>query len=335
MPKLDHLLRRYTQQAVEDNFWEYRRRQEADPPRDNSITFLGTGGNPEAIITQQPRTAGFVLQVGGVRIYVDPGPGAAVRARQMQLDLGQLDAIYISHGHLDHYGGAEEVIEAMCWAMYARRGYLLAPANIFTGEGILSYYHQGDAGYGNYKGGPQIINLQPYQPIAIKNTVLTPIPAYHTKRNFGFVLDAGGVTIGYTSDTNYILRYSTPRGVMEVGKGHYGTVMDFEAVVAYRQEIKEAFQGVDVLVANVTTHNSWFHRHLTTLGLAHLLKHSQVKLCFLTHFNHSCVHPVDVRGLMAQYIQEATGIKALAAYDGAVHQLDLLLDLMEGKDEKG
>lgn len=268
-------------------------------------------------------------------MYVDPGPGAVVRAHQMQLDLGSMDAVYISHGHLDHYAGAEGVVEAMCWAMYARRGYLLAPANVLKGEGILSYYHQGNAGYANYQGGPQVVSLQPYQSVKIKDAVLTPIPAYHTKNNFGFILDTGTMTIGYTSDTNYIRQYSTPNGLVEVGKGNHGPIMDFKEVVSYRQDIKEAFQGVDVLVANVTTHNSWPHRHLTTLGLAHLLRQSKVKLCFLTHFNHICVQPVDLRSLMAQYIEESTGVKTLAAYDGAVHQLDQLLNILGCKDEEG
>lgn len=331
MSKLDHLLRRLTKQAVDETYWRHRARQEIATGPENRIIFLGTGGNPEATFTQQPRTAGFVLQAGGISMYVDPGPGAVIRAHQMQLDLGLLDAIYISHGHLDHYGGAEGVVEAMCWAMYARRGYLLAPANVLEGEGLLSYYHQGHASYANYRGGPQVIMLQPYQQVKIKDITLTPIPAYHTKNNYGFILNTGTMTIGYTSDTNYILRYSTPNGLVEVGKGCHrdkGPMMDFQEVVDYRKELKEAFRDVDILVANVTTHNSWPHRHLTALGLAHLLQGSHVKLCFLTHFNHICVKPVDLRSLMAQFIEESTGVKTLAAYDGAVHRLDQLLNCL-------
>ncbi|MEG6615116.1 MBL fold metallo-hydrolase [Peptococcaceae bacterium 1198_IL3148] len=318
----------HTNQAVQQSFWRHRKR-EITPPTGNGVIFLGTGGNPEATFTQQPQTAGFIIAAGGVRIYVDPGPGAVVRAQQMNLDLGMLDAVYISHGHLDHYGGAEGVVEAMCWAMYARRGHLLAPHNVLDGEGIISYYHQGFAAYAGYRGGPQVIRLQAQQPITLKDVRLTPIKVYHSDENFGFILDTGQLTIGYTSDTNYVRKYSTPEGLVEVGKGpHKGPVMDLLDIVEYRCDIKEAFSAVDVLIANVTTHNAWLHRHITTLGLAHLLQGSHVKLCFITHFNHVCVEPVDLRGLMAQYIEETTGVKTLAAYDGAVHDLDRLLECM-------
>jgi ribonuclease BN (tRNA processing enzyme) len=323
-----------TNQAVKQSFWRHRKR-EVLPPTGNSVVFLGTGGNPEATFTQQPQTAGFIIAAGGVRIYVDPGPGAVVRAQQMNFDLGTLDAVYISHGHLDHYGGAEGVIEAMCWAMFARRGQLLAPQNALDGEGIISYYHQGFSSYAGYQGGPQVTALQAQQPVMLKDSRLIPIKAYHSDHNFGFILETGKLTIGYTSDTNYIRKYSTPTGIVEVGKGHHkGPVMDMLDIVEYREDIKQAFSQVDVLIANVTTHNAWAHRHLTTLGLSHMLQNSKVKLCFLTHFNHICVEPVDIRGLMAQYIEETTGVKSVVAYDGATHDLDRLLEYMGVTNEK-
>ncbi|MBO8136931.1 MAG: MBL fold metallo-hydrolase [Desulfotomaculum sp.] len=326
---LDQQLRERTNRAIINSFWRYRKREEPEIPEGYRIMFLGTGGNPEATFTQQPRTAGFILDAAGVRLYVDPGPGAVVRARQMNIDLGSLDAVYISHGHLDHYGGVEGVVEAMCWAMYARRGYLLAPPNVLETERLVSYYHQGASSYGSYKGGPEVIPLKKDKPVKIKDAVLTPAAVYHSNMNFGFVLKTKKLTIGYTSDTNYICRYSTPSGVKEVGPT--GPIMDITGITEYRRDLKEIFSAVDVLVANVTSHNAWAHRHLTTIGLAHLLKNSKVKLCFLTHFNHSCVTPADLRPLMARYVQEATGVKTVAAYDGAVHDVE---SLMEGLGAK-
>ena len=325
--ELDEQLRQATYRAINQSFWKYRKREEAPPPPGWRIFFLGTGGNPEASFTQNPCTAGFVLEADGTRLYIDPGPAAVVRARQMGIDLGGLDGVYISHGHLDHYGGAESVVEGMCWAMFARRGYLLAPRDVLESEHLISYYHQGAAAYANYKGGPQVITLQNRHPVKIKNTVLTPIKAYHGEENYGFVLKAGGLTIGYTSDTNYIRKYAAPDGVKEVKPS--GPLMDLVDTVEYREDLKEVFSKVDVLIANVTTHNSWAHRHITVLGLAHLLQGSQVKLCFLTHFNNCCVKPVDLRPAMAEYIKKCTGVNAVSAYDGAVHNLEVLMNAME------
>ncbi|MTI80506.1 MAG: MBL fold metallo-hydrolase [Firmicutes bacterium] len=324
MPEnLDRLLRENTSQAVKEHFWRYRKRDEITIPKGYRIRFMGTGGNPEATFTQTPRTAGFVLEVAGMCMYVDPGPGAVVRAHEMDFDLGSLDAVFVSHGHLDHYGGAEGVVEAMCWAMYTRRGYLLAPSNVLEAEQLVSQYHQGALSYGGYKGGPEVISLQQHKPIKIKNVVINPVLAYHSVMNFGFVMEAGGLTIGYTSDTSYISKYSTPDGIKKVGPT--GPIMDLVDIVEVRRDIKETFSKVDVLVANVTTHNVWAHRHITTLGLAHLLQDSKVKLCFLTHFNHSCVKPTDLRPLMAKYVEDVTGVKTVSAYDGAEHDLEALL----------
>lgn len=323
MESLDRLLRESTNRAVAESFRRWRKRSDPPGPDGTRISFLGTGGNPEAVFTQQPCTAGFVLEAGGARVYVDPGPGAVLRARQMNIDLGTMDAVYVSHGHLDHYGGTESVVEAMCWAMHARRGYLLASANVLDGERLVSRYHQGESAHGAYKGGPEVICLKPGLSVKIKDAVLTPVPVHHSKDNYGFVLDGGNFTIGYTSDTNYIRSYLTPGGIKEVSKKD--PLEDFLEVVDFRRDIKDIFSGVDVLVANVTSHHMWPNRHITTLGLTHLLKKSKVKVCFITHFNHCCVQPEDLRPLMAQYVQQTSGVKTIAAHDDGVYHIESLL----------
>ncbi len=324
LSKVDAELRRKTREAAAESFSKYRHREEpAPPPPGATVTFLGTGGNPEAVFNQVPRTAGFVLVVDGLRLYVDPGPGAVVRAQEAGIDLGALDGIFISHGHLDHYAGAEAVIEGMCWGMFSRRGYLMAPRQMLERDRLLSCYHQGLKTHTGYKGGPTVVLLQAHQPIQIKNAVLTPVPVYHTEENYGFVLNTGNVSIGYTSDTNYIKSYSTPEGIKETGRR--GPIMDLLEVVDYRRDIKEMFSQVDVLIANVTSHNVYAHRHITTLGLPHLLQGSKVKLCFITHFNHCCLRPEDLRPAMAAYVENRSGVRTLYAADGAVYDIEAIL----------
>ncbi|SHE65296.1 MBL fold metallo-hydrolase [Desulforamulus putei] len=328
LKKVDAELRRKTSEAAAASFSKYRHREEpAPPPPGVTVTFLGTGGNPEAVFSQIPRTAGFVLAVNGLRLYVDPGPGAVVRAQEAGIDLGTLDAIFISHGHLDHYAGAEAVIEGMCWGMFSRRGYLMAPRQMLERDRLLSYYHQGLNRHSGYKGGPTVIPLQAHRPIQIKNAVLTPVPVYHAEENYGFVLRAGNISIGYTSDTNYIISYSTPEGIKETA--WRGPIMDLLEVVDYRRDIKEIFSQVDVLIANVTGHNVYAHRHITTLGLPHLLAGSKVKLCFITHFNHCCLRPEDLRPAMAYYVENRSGIRTLYATDGTIYDIAAILEQLE------
>lgn len=325
LQKIDAELREKTRVAASEAFSKYRHREEPSATSPGAtVTFLGTGGNPEAVFSQVPRTAGFFLAVDGIRLYVDPGPGAVVRAQEAGIDLGTLDGIFISHGHLDHYAGAEAVIEGMCWGMYTRRGYLMAPRQVLEQERLLSRYHQGlNTGLG-YKGGPTVVSLEPQCPIRIKNVTITPVPVHHAEENFGFILDTGRLTIGYTSDTNYIKSYSTPGGVMDMACR--GPIMDMIDIVDYQKDVKEAFSQVDVLIANVTSHNVYAHRHITTLGLPHLLKGGKVKLCFMTHFNHCCLRPEDLRPAMAHYVESMTDIRTIYAADGAVYDIESIIN---------
>ncbi|ABO51496.1 beta-lactamase domain protein [Desulforamulus reducens MI-1] len=322
--KIDQELREKTGTAAIESYTKYRHRQEPAPAAPGaSVLFLGTGGNPEAVFSQVPRTAGFILVVDGLRLYVDPGPGAVVRAREAGLDLGSLDGIFISHGHLDHYAGAEAVIEAMCWGMFVRRGVVLAPRQVLERDRLLSIYHQGKDRLSGYKGGPTVRILEAHQPMPIGKVALTPIPAYHGEENYGFILQTESLTLGYTSDTNYIQGYTTPEGSKDLS--YRGPIMDLIDIVDYRTDIKEAFSQVDVLIANVTSHNVYAHRHITTLGLAHLLRGSKVKLCIMTHFNHCCLSPDDLRPPMATYVEQTSGVRTLYAVDGGNYNIAEIL----------
>ena len=68
---------------------------------DLSVVFLGTGGS---VPTARRATACLLARIGGDRILFDCGEGAQ---RQMQRSTGlvQLDEIYLTHYHADHYLG--------------------------------------------------------------------------------------------------------------------------------------------------------------------------------------------------------------------------------------
>ncbi|MBN1462034.1 MAG: MBL fold metallo-hydrolase, partial [Armatimonadetes bacterium] len=70
----------------------------------NSITFLGTGGARVLVFKQLLASGGLWIEQAGTRISLDPGPGALVQAAQRKLDPTTLDAILLSHRHLDHAG---------------------------------------------------------------------------------------------------------------------------------------------------------------------------------------------------------------------------------------
>src|SRR3954447_16639831 len=68
---------------------------------DMDLVFLGTGGS---VPTARRATACPLARVGGERLLFDCGEGAQ---RQMQRSTGlvQVDEIYVTHLHADHYLG--------------------------------------------------------------------------------------------------------------------------------------------------------------------------------------------------------------------------------------
>jgi len=94
-----------------------------------SLRFLGTGGARWVVAKQIRSSAGFWLRTGTTNVHVDPGPGALVRALALvpPCDPATLDAIVLSHKHLDHAGDVNAMIEAMCQGGWRPRGALCAP----------------------------------------------------------------------------------------------------------------------------------------------------------------------------------------------------------------
>jgi len=74
---------------------------------DLSVAFLGTGGS---VPTARRATASLLVMRGGERMLVDCGEGTQ---RQMQASVGlvQLDRIYLTHFHADHYLGVPGLLK--------------------------------------------------------------------------------------------------------------------------------------------------------------------------------------------------------------------------------
>jgi ribonuclease BN (tRNA processing enzyme) len=65
------------------------------------LAVLGSGGP----VSYGRAASGYVVLVDGVpRALVDVGPGAFVRLGEMGLDLRRIDAVFVTHLHIDHSG---------------------------------------------------------------------------------------------------------------------------------------------------------------------------------------------------------------------------------------
>jgi phosphoribosyl 1,2-cyclic phosphodiesterase len=104
----------------------------------SSILFLGSGGARFVVARQLRASGGMWMRFDDTQIHVDPGPGALVRALNHvpPCNPRELDAIVLSHKHLDHSSDVNALIEAMTSGGFRRRGMVLAPADAFDQDRV-------------------------------------------------------------------------------------------------------------------------------------------------------------------------------------------------------
>jgi phosphoribosyl 1,2-cyclic phosphodiesterase len=106
------------------------------------IKFLGTAG--ARLIKQLRASGGLWICSGGTNVLVDPGPGSIVRcaASHPRMDPAKLDAIILTHRHLDHCGDINVMIEAMTEGGFKKRGVVFCPADAIHEDTVILRYVQ-------------------------------------------------------------------------------------------------------------------------------------------------------------------------------------------------
>ena len=104
------------------------------------LTFMGTAGARFMVARQVAASGGLFLEEGDTGLALDPGPGAVVAYAALKVDLTKLDAIVVSHRHLDHCGDVNVMIEAMTDGGFAHRGALYCPADALDEDPVVLKY---------------------------------------------------------------------------------------------------------------------------------------------------------------------------------------------------
>lgn len=248
-----------------------------------SVEFLGTGGARLVVAKQIRSSGGMWIRFGPTQVHVDPGPGALVRA------LGtvppkrpaELDAILISHKHLDHAGDINAMIEAMAQGGWKKRGMLFAPEDAWDGDTILLPYardwvpHHVRVGA---RGGPWTIN---------DVEVRSSIRHRHPVETYGLHFRYQGTTLSYLPCTRF-----------------------FEELIDdYRAH------APDVLVLNVLRYADQMDvDHLTFDDARRLIAGIRPGAAIMTHFGTRMLER-DPRRLAYQ-LEDELGIRVYAARDG-------------------
>jgi ribonuclease BN (tRNA processing enzyme) len=255
------------------------------------VIFIGTGGGRVNLIKQIRGTGGFRIN-GSANVYVDPGPGALIHSKRFKQDPMNVDVIIVTHAHIDHCHDAPLIIEAMSGYALKKRGILIGSRNVLVGskgfdKGISSYHQKKAKKRYVVTPGSTIEFEAKDTPIKLETTKVK----HDEPSAFGFKLGMDGKTIGYTSDSEYFK-----------GFGRF-------------------FKSCDLLIANnLKPMHDGIPDHLCTDGTIKLLREAKPKRAVIQHLGMRFlrVNPNEE----AEKITKESGVPTIAAWDGAVIELD-------------
>ncbi|MBI4168004.1 MAG: MBL fold metallo-hydrolase [Candidatus Aenigmarchaeota archaeon] len=250
------------------------------------LVFLGSGGGRYAMATQARATGGFRIEMDGVNMHIDPGPGALVRAKEYGVNVKNTDVVMVSHVHLDHSNDCNAIIDAMTEGAKNPKGILIGSVSAINGYEnnspvLLKIY---------LKSLENSVVMKSGDSTNLKNVTVKATPTKHSDPTcIGFRIE-GSKTISYTSDTEYF------------------------------PELKKYHKNADLLIINMLRpdNDSW-PMHMNLDDAIKLIKEAAPKVCVLQHFGMKVIE----RGpeTQAQRAAKETGIKVMAAEDGM--KLDL------------
>ncbi len=246
------------------------------PELSDTITFLGTAGARFVVIRQFLASGGAWLSLGGTRILFDPGPGSLLQVVKRKLDPAKLDAIILSHRHLDHSGDINIMIEAMTDGGTKKRGTVFAPADALDQDPVILSY---------LRSYPQSIQVLTEGGSYKVNDVSfkTPVRHKHQVETYGFIFQTPRHTFSWITDTKY-----------------------FEDLVGH-------YKG-DLLVINVLRLNPGPLDHLSVPEVKTMIQKLKPKAAILTHFGMTMWRAKPWE--LAAKLTNETGISVIAARDG-------------------
>lgn len=250
------------------------------------IKFIGTAGARFVVMTQLRSSGGLWMSVGKTTLSIDPGPGALVRclSSKPKLDPSTLDAILLTHRHLDHSGDVNVMMEAMTEGGFKKRGVLFAPEDALESDPVVLRY---------------------LRDTLEKIEVLTE----NRKYQIGDISFSTGKKHRHRGETYGINFHLSPRTV--------SLVTD----TRFFPELPRLYNG-EVLVIHVVRLNPIGDDpidHLSIEDVKTIIREAKPRLTVLTHFGMTMIRAKP--WMVAAELEKELGVRVIAASDGL--KLDL------------
>jgi len=215
--------------------------------------------------------SGHYLEAGGARVLFDCGNGSLANLARVEDPLG-LDAVFITHNHIDHYADVFALHAALRYAPDGPR----APMPIYLPEGLFEQMKclLSERGADEFDEAFVPLVLQPGIAVTLGGLTVTPVAVEHTDPTFALIAEADGARLVYTSDT------------------------------APCDAVREAAAGADLLLAEATLPESFAGAapHMTAAQAGELARDASARVLVLVH-----VWPTSDRDAMVRIAAEAFG----------------------------
>jgi ribonuclease BN (tRNA processing enzyme) len=252
------------------------------------IKFLGTAGARFVMAKQLRSSAGVFLRMNGKSIILDPGPGTLVRCAKSRppIDVAKLDAVILTHAHIDHSNDVNVLIDAMTSGGLKRRGMLFAPSECLDGENaVVLHYLRGFV--------EDIGILKPHQTYRIDDlTFAASLQHQHPVETYGVMFQHHGKKISFMVDTKY------------------------------SPDLVKDYEGSHILIMNVVLfkpYESGAVMHLSVQDVKEILSRIRPETAILTHFGMTMLSakPWEVASRLSDELQ----LEVIAASDGMTFEL--------------
>lgn len=247
----------------------------------NRLTFLGTGGARVLVFKQLLASGGIWVEMDDTVISLDPGPGALVQAVKRKLDPTRLDAIVLSHRHLDHAADVNVMVEAMTTGGLNQRGAVYAPRDAYEDDPVILRYLRG------YPRETHVI--EEGGSYRIGDVALTaPVRHHHPGEVYGLVFETPTHRWSYIVDTRYF------------------------------PELAQHYRA-DTIVMHVVRLEESDIYHLSVPDARRIIEDMRPKTAILSHFGMTMWRnkPWEI----AARLSDETGVEVLAARDGMKFEL--------------
>lgn len=246
----------------------------------NFIKFLGTAGARFVMIKQLRASGGIWISASDKNILVDPGPGSIVQCNKSRprLDLSKLDAIILTHKHLDHSGDINVMIEAMTEGGFKKRGALFCPKDALDEDPVIFKHTR------NFLKKIEMLKENSTYKIINDFVFHTSMQHMHPVQTYGIKFKIGRTSISLLTDTKYF------------------------------PELKD-FYSTDILIISVVFYRPRPEiEHLSLSDAKQIISQTKPKKSILTHFGMTMLRAKPY--LLAQKLTDELDIEVVAAYDG-------------------